>query len=99
MALASAMRASELPPQAEALALHTLQGPEEIDRGGATGGQTGFGLAQIPAGQRGQGVGVGGGNADGGRAPHYHGADGLGHRAPVMVSQPHLCDGQLSLIQ
>ena len=85
---------------------HPVQCPEQIDRGGATGSQLVFG--QLHLGEkvgaavvlpRGQDHGIGGGDADGGRAAHHHGTDGLGHRGGLGVGDPLLRKGQLGLVQ
>ena len=74
--------------QAREEALHAVDGPEEIDGGGAGGGQARadffeFGREVLCAGcgglQRAEGDAVGGGDADGGSAADDHGDDDLGN--------------------
>ena len=87
---------------------HPLQRPEEIDRGGPGGSEPfdrrfQIGQQTVEGGgaalARGQRDTEGGGDADGGRAPHDQRADGVGHVLPAPVLALHFLRGQAALVQ
>ena len=95
-------------PTRERHAPHPLQRPEEVDRGGPCRAQPLDGFLEIhqdpfpvirPTLARRQRDAEGGGHADGGRAAHDEGADGIGDLLPGGAGLLDLLDRQAGLIQ
>ena len=87
--------------------LHAVDGPEEIDRGGASAGQAGADFLELgrevgrgcgPGLLRAKGHAVGGGDANSRRAAHNHGDDDVGHLVDVGGEHVALFKGKLGLI-
>src|SRR6185503_8830137 len=96
-----------LPASREHAALHAPERPEEVHRGGPRRGQAldrlldvGLPGVEVPraARARGKDHAERGGHADGGRAAHHQGADGVGHLLPGRADALDLLDGQTRLV-
>lgn len=76
-----------------------VEGPEEVDGGGAAGGEALVGFVKVCAGLGGECHAVGGGNADGRGSTDGHVADGVADRFPGGEFEPRFVLGKFALVE